>query len=576
MHRNTYPSKKFILLGIWKHLSKRRKKQFLFLPIIIVFTGISEIFSIASVIPFLTILSDSSETNNISLVNDLYQIFGKFSNLDPILFSISIFLICVSTSAFLRLLTIYCINFFSAAVGSDFSKKAYRLSLNQPYSIHIKRNSSLIISSIVSNTDRVGSVIVSILNLFTATIIGFALIYSLFLINWILSILIAIIFCSLYLILGVNLKKRLKKVSQSRASLTNLQTKSLQEGLGSIRDIILDNSQKFYLNLFSKNDRILRFISAKSDFIASSPRYIFELLTLYIIIIIAYFYSKYTGSSNSILPLLGSIILGLQRLLPTFQIGYASWVNISTNTNSVFDLLKLLDQKERYLKNDVSKLVLKKSIRLINVSFSYSKKNIIENFNLTIKKGDRLGIVGRSGSGKSTIADLVMALLEPSKGILEIDGIDLNKNNIYSKENWYKNISHVPQDIYLSDTNIAENIAFGIPAENINKKKLMNAIKASKLTDLIKNENEAFNIPVGERGVQISGGQRQRIGIARAIYKGGRILVLDEATSALDLKTENEIMETIYNLDPDLTILIITHRLNTLKKCNRIIDLNKI
>ena len=169
-----------------------------------------------------------------------------------------------------------------------------------------------------------------------------------------------------------------------------------------------------------------------------------------------------------------------------------------------------------------------------------------------------------------------MALLEPTKGIIEIDGIDLNKNNIYSKENWYKNISHVPQDIYLSDTNIAENIAFGIPPENINKKKLMNAIKASKLTDLIKNENEAFHIPVGERGVQISGGQRQRIGIARAIYKGGRILVLDEATSALDLKTENEIMETIYNLDPNLTILIITHRLNTLKNCNRIIDLNKI
>ena len=577
MKSNKEKFKLILIKGIWRHLTKRRKKQLIVLPLLISITGIFEIFSIASVIPFLSALSNPEDISQLKIIKIIYTIFQPLELIDPFSFSIAIFLICLTLAGGLRLLTIFSINFFSAAIGSDFSNKAYRLSLNQPYEIHIKRNSSSIISSIVSNTDRMVSVIVSFLNLMTAIVIGTALIFSLFFINWILSIIIATIFVSLYILLGIFLKKRLRKVSKSRANLTKLQTKALQEGLGSTRDIILDNSQELYAKIFSRTDKPLRFMAAKSDFISASPRYVFELLTIYVIMIIAYIYSSYSGLSNNLLPLLGSIILGLQRLLPAFQIGYASWVNITTNKNSIIDLLKLLDQEE-IKKNKIKKLILfKDEIKISKISFSYFKKSkdIIYDFNLTIKKGERIGIVGTSGSGKSTIADLIMGLLKPRKGKIEIDGINLHENFLFSKEDWYKNISHVPQEIYLADSNIAENIAFGTPPNLINRKKLDYAIKASDLSDLCINTNKAFQVKVGERGIQLSGGQRQRIGIARAIYKGGNFLILDEATSALDIETEKKIMKTIDNLSSNLTILIITHRLSTLEKCDRVIDISK-
>ena len=567
-----------ILKGIWRHLSRKRRRQLIFLPILISLAGISEIFSIASVIPFLTALTQGENTNNLKLIQIFYSIFEPLEIIDPFVLSIGIFLFCVTISGGLRLLTIFSINFFSAAIGSDFSKKAYSLSLNQPYEVHIKRNSSTVISSIVSNTERMISVVGSFLNLVTSIIIGVSLIISLFFINWFLSISIATIFLSLYLILGISLKSRLRKVSKARAELTKLQTKALQEGLGSIRDIILDNSQNLYVKVFSRNDKPLRYMAAKSDFISASPRYIFELLTLYVIIIIAYIYSSISGFNNNLLPLLGSIILGLQRLLPAFQIGYASWVNITTNINSIIDLLKLLDQPVNKNARGRELNLFKKEIRLSHISFSYYKnsKVVLKNFNLTIKKGERIGIVGKSGSGKSTIADIIMGLLKPTVGKVEIDGIDLHDNSLFNKEDWYKNISHVPQDIYLADSNIAHNISFGTPSNQINKEKLNYAIKASNLSDICKTPNQAFKIPAGERGVQLSGGQRQRIGIARAIYKGGDLLILDEATSALDTSTESNIMNTIDNLSKDLTILIITHRFSTLKNCDRVIDINTI
>ena len=418
----------------------------------------------------------------------------------------------------------------------------------------------------------------SVLNLSTSVIISIALISSLFLINWVISLSISIIFITLYLILGFFLKIRLSQVSKLRAKLTNLQTKSLQEGLGSIRDIILDNSQNYFSNIFKNSDKQLRFIEAKSGFIAGSPKYIFELITLYVITLLAFFFNKFSTIEYNIVPILGSIILGLQRLLPAFQLGYNSWVNIAVNVNSVNNLILLLDQT--YQKNKSNKkLPFNKYITLKSVSFSYFKKSklILKDFNLNIKKGEKIGIVGPSGSGKSTIANLLMGLLGPTSGHLIIDGKYIHdRKEIYNKEDWYRNISHVPQDIYLADCSIAENIAFGIPSKLIDNNKLMKVIKAAKILDLVNNVSDAYKMKVGERGIQLSGGQRQRIGIARALYKGGDILILDEATSSLDIDTESEIMKTVNNLGKDITILIITHRLNNLENCDRVIKINKL
>ena len=570
---------KLSILGrIWKHLSNRRKKQIFYLNIIIILAGVSELFSVASIIPFLNILTGTNNSNQFPIISFLENQVEFFSIIDPFLITLIVFLVCISSASLLRLITIYCVQYISAGIGSDFSSSAYKLSLNQPYSKHLERNSSEIISSIVTQTDRTVFTIQSILNLSTSLVISIALISSLFLINWIISLSISIIFITLYLILAFFLKIRLSQVSKLRANLTNLQTKSLQEGLGSIRDIILDNSQNYFSDIFKKSDKKLRFIEAKSGFIGGSPKYIFELITLYVITLLAFFFNKFSTIEYNVVPILGSIILGLQRLLPAFQLGYNSWVNIAVNVNSVNNLILLLDQTSQQNRSN-KKLPFNKYINLKNVYFSYFKKSkyILKDFNLLIKKGEKIGIVGASGSGKSTIANLLMGLLEPSSGHLIIDGKYIHsKKEIYNKEDWYRNISHVPQDIYLADSSIAENIAFGIPPKSIDQKKLMKVIKAARISDLIDSAAEAFKTKVGERGIQLSGGQRQRIGIARALYKGGDILILDEATSSLDINTEAEIMKTVNNLGKDITILIITHRLNNLENCDRVIKINKI
>ena len=571
-------SKITLINSIWKHLTSRRKKQLILLFGLILLCGIAEIYSIASLIPFLNAFSNAESTYSIAIIEPLYKIFSPLNSFNPILFSTVIFLFCISIAAILRLLNLYVANFISAAIGSEFSSKAYNLTLNQPYSRHIEINSSEIISSIVTQTDVTVSVIKTIILFITSIIISIGLIYSLFIINWFLSISISVIVISLYLILGAYFKTRLKKISQSRAILINQQTKSLQEGLGSIKDIILDNSQEFYSKLFSKSDQPIRFLAAKSEFVAGSPRYLFEVISLFIIILIACIYKVFVDSNANIIPLLGTMALGIQRLLPSFQQAYNSWVIITTSTNSVLNLLKLLDQNHCLEKKNSKDFLFKNKIRLKNISFSYNQnsRKIIKNFNLEIFKGDRIGIIGPSGGGKSTLADLLMGLLKPTQGIIEIDGIDLHKNNKNFKKAWYKNISHVPQDIFLIDSSIAENIAFGVPFEKIDKEKLMLVIHLSRLSNFIKNIDEAFLTNVGERGLKLSGGQRQRIGLARALYKGGNILILDEATSALDKETEASIMQAIDNLNSSITIIVITHRLSSLKKFNRKVDLGKL
>ncbi len=566
-----------ILPRIWNHLSIRRRKQIFYLNLIIVFAGIAELFSVASFIPFLNLLTNSNNTTRFPLMESFYNYFQNLQIVDPFLLTLITFLIFISAASIFRLLSIFGIQYISAGIGSDFTYKAYKLSLNQPYSVHLGRNSSEILSSIITQTDRSVFAIQSILNLSSSLVISLALISSLFLINWVITLSITIFFTSLYLILGLILKIRLNKISKLKAKLTTLQTKSLQEGLGSIRDIILDNSQKYFTHIFHHSDKQLRFIEAKSQFIAASPKYIFEILTLYLITLLAFILSKFSSFGYSIIPILGSIILGLQRLLPAFQLGYNSWVNITINFNSVNNLLSLLEQDPGKISNNKNIIILKKYISLEKVDFAYFKKskNVLKDFNLTINKGETIGIVGPSGSGKSTIANLLMGLLKPNKGSLIIDGINIHSDSIFTRQDWYKNISHVPQDIYLADASIAENIAFGIPSNKIDNLKLMRAINAASISDLVINVSSAYKTKVGERGLQLSGGQKQRIGIARALYKGGNVLVLDEATSSLDEETEEDIMETINNLSKDITVIIITHRLRNLSLCDRVIKMKK-
>ena len=283
-------------------------------------------------------------------------------------------------------------------------------------------------------------------------------------------------------------------------------------------------------------------------------------------------------TEKNILPLIGTIALAAQRLLPAMQQIYSNWASIKGSSKSISNVLKILN-KEGILINEkyystISKLNLMNKIEFSNLSFKFpnSKQDVLRDINLTIGKGDLIGIIGKTGSGKSTLMDLMMGLYQPNKGKLLIDGKSINFDN-KSMISWRKSISHVSQTIYLSDCSILENIAFGEFKEKINVKKVKDCAKRAKISSFIESLPMGYESIVGERGVRISGGQRQRIGIARALYKDSKILFLDEATSALDEKTEKEVVDSIQNFDKELTIIMIAHRLKTVEKCTKIIKI---
>ena len=280
-----------------------------------------------------------------------------------------------------------------------------------------------------------------------------------------------------------------------------------------------------------------------------------------------------TGILEAI-PFLGALGLGAQKILPLMQQSWSAISTIKGNHGSSEDTFNLIEQSIpiNFEKKNIRSLPFKKEILLENISFRYGSKLpfVIKNFNLSIKKGSRIGFIGKTGSGKSTIMDIIMGLLDPTKGLFLVDGKVVSKKNM---RNWQRIISHVPQVIFLSDASIEENIAFGIPTDEIDHNRIKRVAKMAQIDELIESLPKKYKSLIGERGVRLSGGQRQRIGIARALYNNAEVIIFDEATSSLDTETEKVVMESINSLSKNLTIFIIAHRITTLKNCDVIISL---
>ena len=559
-----------IIRKLFKSLSSKRKRQLGLLSTLVIVSSISEILTLSSIQPLLVAL-EKSDKNNI-LIKSNETLFSKlFINNEQSLISLLfVFIILLIISASLRLLNIYLNNYFAAILGNELGSAAYSNSLSQPYEYHLKTNTSNIISTIVTKTSSLTDTIRYLMSFFSSLFIFLAIFFSLLKINYSITFIISLSFIIFYGVLILFINKRINKISRVKSELVIQQTKSLQEGLGFIRDIILDKCQKTFENEFKWKDRKLRLIDAKSNFLEASPKYLLEVIGITFLIISSLVYSR--NNPIEIIPILGTFAFGIQRLLPPLQQIYGSYVFIETHKYSTLSVLNMLEnEKEKELnKRKKFKEDFNNEINFKSVYFRYDKDSnyVLKDFELNIKKGEKVGLIGKSGSGKSTILDLIMGLTKPEKGEILIDGKNMHEKN-FRIEGWYSQISHVPQNVFLSDQSLAENIAFGIDKNNIDMKKLKEAVKISQLTKLVENSEKGFFANVGERGIQISGGQRQRIGIARAIYKGGKILILDEATSALDIDTEDSIMEFINKLNREYTLIIVSHRKNTLKFCDR-------
>ena len=536
----------------------------------------AEIISIGAVLPFLAVLTAPERIFQLPAAQPLIRAAGMSSASQLLLPLTIIFGLAALISGGVRLFLLWASTRLSYATGADLSISIYRRTLYQPYSVHVARNSSEIINGISTKTGTVIGTFTSILNLISSTIILLAILLTLVSVDPVIALAAFGGFGLLYALIIKITQSRLVVNSQRIAHESTQVIKSLQEGLGGIRDVLIDGTQAAYCQIYRNADLPLRHAQGNNSFISMSPRYALEALGMLLISALAYMLALQPNGIAKAIPVLGVLALGAQRLLPILQLAYSSLSTIQGGQASLMDALELLEQPlPDYADQPPAKpLMFRKKIELKNLSFRYTEQTplVLSNLNLMISKGSRTGFIGVTGSGKSTLLDVVMGLLQPTDGALEIDGQPITSAN---NRAWQAHIAHVPQAIYLSDSTIEENIAFGIPKGNIDHKRVKQAAQQAQIAHIIESWPKKYNTYVGERGIRLSGGQRQRIGIARALYKQADVIIFDEATSALDNDTEQAVMEAIESLGNELTILIIAHRLTTLKNCTQVVELGE-
>jgi ATP-binding cassette subfamily B protein len=564
-----------VLIRIWGHLSPRRRRQLPVLAILMLLSGLAEAMTLGAVLPFLAVIVAPEKIFDNPFISQSAMAFGFTDPHDLVLPLTIIFALVAIIAGGLRLLVLWCNNNYSQWVGHDLSVEIYRRTLYQPYQVHASCNTSELISSI-EKTTLVIQALMSLLMLTSSTVLVVGIVLALIAMDPFIAVVAFLGFSAIYGLIVTFARQKLARNSAIISSHLTLRIKILQEGLGAIRDVILDNSQEFYSQQYRQINRPYCRAKIQNGFTAGSPRYVMEALGMVLIAILALGLRLRPGGEALVFPLLGTFALGTQRLLPALQQIFAAWATLMGDKSSIDDVLELLDQPlpEEITVVNYTPLVWNSSIKMRGVGFHYDKAGpwVLKDVSLTIPKGYRVGFVGTTGSGKSTTVDLLMGLLQPTLGEVLVDGIPLQGE--YGRA-WQRTIAHVPQHIYLADTTIAENIALGVPAEEIDLDRVRRAALQAQIADFVEQMPDGYWSALGERGIRLSGGQRQRLGIARALYKNASVLVFDEATSALDNTTEQEVMKAINSLADDLTVIMIAHRLSTVERCDLIIELSR-
>ena len=564
-----------LIISFWKYLDKRHKRRSVLIFILMIIVSFSEVISIGAILPFLGVLTSPELVYQNAFMQPIIQTL-ELSSANQLVLPLTIgFIVATLIAGVMRITLLNAINNFERVVGTDLNIDVYRNTLYQSYRDHIDRNSSYIVSLITKKTDVViRGIFRAALTLVSSVLILIGIVSVLIMINVEVALGVLGGFGLIYWGISRYTRKRRAINSQRIANEHTKMIKVLQEGMGGIRDILINASQQFYCSLFRNSDVHLRRAIADNDFIALSPRFAIEALGMTLVAILAYYMSQSANEAEDIVPILGAIAMGAQRLLPVLQAIYSSVSNIDGSRHSLQEVLDLLSQTlPNYAEQPPAiPMSFKKEIRLNNLSFRYGENipMVLNRINLTLTKGKSIGFIGVTGSGKSTLLDIIMGLLSPTEGVLTVDGVVLTMNNI---RNWQANIAHVSQEVYLSDSTIEENIAFGQHKNNIDFNLVKQSAKRACIAELIESWPEQYKTVIGERGVRLSGGQIQRIGIARALYRQASILVFDEATSALDSKTEKLVMDSIKDLGKNITVLIIAHRVTTLKDCDQVVEL---
>lgn len=565
---------KLLFVQLWRHVGLKRQRQFLLLFCLMLLSAFAEVVSLGAIVPFIGILTAPEQVFAYPGVAEVALSFGLDSAAQLLLPITVVFVLAAVVAGGLRITLLWMSTRLAFGCGADLSLGIYRRSLYQPYSVHISRNSSEVISGITNKVANAVNILSQLLTLTSSVVLMIAIILALFAVDARIALMSSVTFGGAYLLISFLTRRKLTKNSHRIADGQTQVVKALQEGLGGIRDVLLDGTQSVYCSVFNKANQQLRHAQGNNVFIGGSPRFVMESLGMVLIAAIAYGLSRQPGGITTGLPVLGALALGAQRLLPAFQQAYNAWATIRGSQASLHATVGLLNQPvSDALMQPLPKMRFANLIQLENVRFRYSPEEpwVLDGLSLTIRKGERVAFVGTTGSGKSTTLDLLMGLIDPVEGRFLVDGNSLSTNQVRA---WQRTIAHVPQSIFLADATISQNIALGRAPADINMERVRRSAEQAHIAEFITAQQQGYDVMVGERGVRLSGGQRQRIGIARALYKEADVLMLDEATSALDSTTEESVMGAIEGLNRDLTVLIVAHRLTTVRTCDVIVELD--
>ena len=556
-------------------LTSRERKQAFLLTLMLLIMALLDTIGVASILPFISVLTNPGLVETNSILKSMFQTSENFGvkNNQQFLFVLGIFVfIFLVVSIIFKALTTYVQLRFAQMREYSIAKRLVEGYLHQPYSWFLNRHSAELGKNILSEASMVvGGFLKPLIDVIAKGMVTITLITLLIVVDPKLALIIGFTLGGAYVIIFYLMRNFLNKIGKRRLKHNELRFKSVSEAFGAAKEVKVGGLEQIYINLFSHSAKIYARSSASSVVISQLPRFFLEVVAFGgVLLIILYMMGK-SDNFNSVLPIVSLYVFAGYRLMPALQQIYASFVTLTYAGPSIDKLSEdIKNLKTNNKKQDQHTLSLYQKISLKNIYYSYpnSARTALKNISLIIPAKTSVGLVGATGSGKTTTVDIILGLLEAQKGTLEVDGKIISKQNSRA---WQKSIGYVPQHIYLSDDTIAANIAFGVNYKDIDQDYVEKAAKIANLHDFIINElPDRYETTIGERGIRLSGGQRQRIGIARALYHNPQVLVLDEATSALDNQTEKAVMDAVNNLNKDMTIIMIAHRLSTVKKCDQI------
>lgn len=557
---------------VFKILTPQQRLEFQKLQILILLMAVFEMIGVLSISPFMMLVSDQTIVFKDGVFQRAYEFIGFSSVRSFTLLTGISALIVLAVSASVSMYTVWSLSMFANRVGAEIGDKLYEYYLSSSWLFHTKNHSANLTQKISVETTRLTSMIlVSTMRLNARIIVVLILTGLIFFINPEVAISALLIFGFAYYILFKFVRKKLSENSEIISKSNQNRFVLMSEAFGAIKDVLLMNKQLSFLKRFQRYSYDLAKASGLNQAMVEVPRFFMELITFSaIVMLILYLYSDNDADLSTVLPLLSIYALAGFKMLPAFQQIYRSLGQIKGNMAAFYAIKEDLDnyvEKNIFFNNKRIKLT--KSIELSNVLFHYPQKKlyVLNHVNIEIPALKTVGLVGASGSGKSTVLDMILGLIEPESGKILIDGRALKKTDICS---WQRSLGYVSQHIYLSDRSLVENVAFGEPLEDIDIDKVMKSLSLAHLDNVISEWPDGINTVIGEQGMQLSGGQRQRLGIARALYRDPEVLFFDEATSSLDGVTEKAIMDAIYDFSGKKTILLIAHRLKTVMNCDLI------